>query len=157
MIKTFSAPLLLPGNDNLTFSIYSPFKTSLFELSYPFKIESLFLVPKYSLTTSMMLSLLPFCVPRRWDFSFGNREKSEGGNHENIWDEEGFQINIQSQQSWQLVTCGQGRCPERAEHLESVFLASFRRFQPPHFACIICIVYCATLLNHDHPLTIPKN
>ena len=30
-------------------------------------------------------------------------------------DEERFQIHIQSQQSWQLVTCGQGRCPARAE------------------------------------------
>ena len=26
-------------------------------------------------------------------------------------DEEEFQIHIQSQQSWQLMTCGQGRCP----------------------------------------------
>ena len=43
-------------------------------------------------------------------------------------DEEGFQIHIQSQQSWQLVTCGQGRCPARAEHSESVFLASFLQF-----------------------------
>ena len=40
-------------------------------------------------------------------------------------DEEGFQIQIQSQQSEQLVTCGQGRCPARAEHRESVFLVSF--------------------------------
>ena len=39
-------------------------------------------------------------------------------------DEEGFQINIQSQQSWQLVTCGQRCCPARAEHRESVLLAS---------------------------------
>ena len=44
---------------------------------------------------------------------------------ENMGDEEGFQIHIQSQQSLQLVTCGQGRCPARAEHRESVFLASF--------------------------------
>ena len=43
-------------------------------------------------------------------------------------DEEGFKIQIQSQQSLQLVTCGQGRSPERAEHRESVFLASFLRF-----------------------------
>ena len=31
---------------------------------------------------------------------------------------------------------------------------------PSQFPCIICIVYCATLLkiiNHDHPLTIPKD
>ena len=31
-------------------------------------------------------------------------------------DEERFQTNIQSEQSWQLVTCGQGCCPVRAEH-----------------------------------------
>ena len=35
-------------------------------------------------------------------------------------DEEGFQIHIQTQQPWQLVTCGQGRCPAKAEHRESV-------------------------------------
>ena len=42
-------------------------------------------------------------------------------------DEERFQIHIQSQQSLQLVTCGQGSCPVRAEHNESVFLDSFLR------------------------------
>ena len=47
---------------------------------------------------------------------------------ENMRDEEGFEIHIQSQQSWQLVTCGQGRCPARAEHCESVLLTSFLRF-----------------------------
>ena len=35
---------------------------------------------------------------------------------ENIGDEEEFQINIQSKQSLQLVTYGQGHCPARAEH-----------------------------------------
>ena len=43
-------------------------------------------------------------------------------------DEEGFQIHILSQQSWQLVTSGQGHCSARTEHCESVFLASFLRF-----------------------------
>ena len=38
---------------------------------------------------------------------------------------EGFQIHIQSQDSWHIVTCGQGRSPARAEHHESVLLASF--------------------------------
>ena len=47
---------------------------------------------------------------------------------ENIGNEEGFQIHIQSQQSWQPVTCGQERCPARAENHESVFLASFLQF-----------------------------
>ena len=36
----------------------------------------------------------------------------------NNGDDEGFQIHIQLQQSWQLVTCGQ----------ESVFLTSFLQF-----------------------------
>ena len=43
-------------------------------------------------------------------------------------DEKEFQIHNQFKQSWQLVTCGQGRCPAGAEHHESVFLASFLRF-----------------------------
>ena len=43
-------------------------------------------------------------------------------------DEEGFQIHIQLQQSWQLVAFGQERCPARAEHSDSVFLISFLRF-----------------------------
>ena len=41
-------------------------------------------------------------------------------------DEKGFQIHIQSHQSWQLVTCRQGRCPARADQHGSVFLASWR-------------------------------
>ena len=43
-------------------------------------------------------------------------------------DAEGFKIHIQSKQSWQLVTCRQGPCPEKAGHWESVFLASFLWF-----------------------------
>ena len=81
---------------------------------------------------------------------------------ENMRVEEGFQIHIQSQQSWQLVMCGQGRCPVRAEHSESVFLASFLRFSG--VATSDCMHYMhfyhATLLkiiNHDLPLTIPKD
>ena len=47
---------------------------------------------------------------------------------ENMGDEEGFQILIQSLLLWLLVTCRQGRSPARAEHRESVFLASFLWF-----------------------------
>ena len=47
---------------------------------------------------------------------------------EDIGDEEGFEIHIQSQQSWQLVTCRQGHCPARTEYPASVFLTSFLRF-----------------------------
>ena len=70
---------------------------SMFKLSYPFKIEGLFLVPKYSFTASMTPSLLAYCVPRRWDFSFGRQTEPY---RENMGDEEGFQIHIQCQQSW---------------------------------------------------------
>ena len=47
---------------------------------------------------------------------------------ENMGDEKGFQIHIQSQQSWQLLSCGQECCSARAKHRELVFLASFLRF-----------------------------
>ena len=51
--------------------------------------------------------------------------------------DEGFQIHIQSQQSWQLATFGQGRCPAKAEHCKSVFFTSFLRF--PGVAASICL------------------
>ena len=77
-------------------------------------------------------------------------------------DEEGFQINIQSQQSWQLVTCGQGRCPANAQHHKSVFLGSFLLFLGLAASIRLHNIhrYRAALLkiiNHDHPLTIPKD
>ena len=50
--------------------------------------------------------------------------------------EEGFQIQIQSQESWQLVTCGQGRCSARAEHRDSVFLNLSALYTP--FAARLC-------------------
>ena len=55
-------------------------------------------------------------------------------------DEERFRIQIQSQQSWQLVTCGQGCCSARAERRESVFLASFMRL--PGVAASHCLHTC---------------
>ena len=55
-----------------------------------------------------VLALLQYCVPRRWDFSFGNRYKSEG----TISGENGGWGGISNPhsvaQSKQLVTCGQG-------------------------------------------------
>ena len=76
---------------------------------------------------------------------------------ENMGEEKGFQIHIQLQQSRQLVTCGQEHCPARAEHSELVCLESFLQF--PGVACIICIVIVrpCEIINHDHPLIIPKN
>ena len=61
-------------------------------------------------------------------------------------DEEAFQIHVQSQQSWQLVKCGQGHCPARAEHRESAFLASFLRFTGVTVAASIS-------LHNMHPLS----
>ena len=52
-------------------------------------------------------------------------------------DEKGFQIHIQSQESWKLVTCGQRCCLAIAEHPESVFLPSF--LQIPGVAALICV------------------
>ena len=70
----------------------------------------------------MAPSLLPYCVPQ----SLGTDQNQKEPYQDNLGDKERFQIRIQSQQSWQLVTCGQGRCPARAEHRESVF--PFLRF-----------------------------
>ena len=53
---------------------------------------------------------------------------SEGAKSKNMEDEEGFQIHIQSQKSWQLVTCGQWRCPAKSEHHKSGFLPLFSEF-----------------------------
>ena len=66
---------------------------------------------------------------------------------ENNQDEEGFQIHIQSQQSWQLVTCGQGRCPARAEHCESVVIASFLQFSG--LAASIAFIICDLALDNQ--------
>ena len=69
--------------------------------------------PKYSFTASIMMpSLLPYYVPGRLDFSFGERAISReygegGGGGGGGGAEEGFQIHIQSQQSWQRVTTPQ--------------------------------------------------
>ena len=48
-----------------------------------------------------------------------NRSHLES-NQESMGNEEGFQIHIQSLQSWQLVKCVEGHCPARAEHCKSV-------------------------------------
>ena len=58
----------------------------------------------------------------------GTDRSQKEPHQENMGDEEEFEIHIQSQQSWQLLTCGQRRFPARAEHRESAFLASFLRF-----------------------------
>ena len=78
-----------------------------------------------------------------WGTDRGQKEPYQ----ENMGDEEGFQIHIQTQQLWQLVTCGQGRCPARAEHRESDFLASFLRFPAIRLHN----------MHRDRPLTVPKD
>ena len=74
---------------------------------------------------------------------------------------EGFQIHNQSQQSRQSEKFGQGRCPARSEHRESVFLAPFLGF--PSVAAPIRLhnmhhLSCDFVrdIHHDHPLTIKK-
>ena len=71
--------------------------------------------------------------------------RSQEPYQENMGDKEGFQIKIQSKQSWQ-----------------SVFLAFFLRFRgvAASICPLICTFYRATLLkiiNHDNTLTIPKD
>ena len=72
----------------------------------------------------MAPALLPYCVEDGISVLGTDRSQKEPY-QENIGDEEGFQIHIQSQQSWQLVTCGQGRCPARAEYPRVSFLCLF--------------------------------
>ena len=102
---------------------------SLFELSYPFKIEGFFLVPQ---STRLLSLWRPHCFHTMYHEDgisvLGTDKSQKEPYQEKMGDEEGFQIHIQSQQSWQLVTCWQGRSPARAEHRKSVFLASFLRF-----------------------------
>ena len=70
MIKKVLIPLFfrLSDNENLTITFQS-----LLKLSYPFKIEGLFLVLKYSFTASITPPLLSFGVPRRCNFRSVNR------------------------------------------------------------------------------------
>ena len=133
---------------------------SLFELSNPFKIEGLFLVPQvlvYCLNDAFIASIL--CTTKMgfqfWEHIEVRRKEPY---QEKIGDEEGFQIHIQSQQSCQLVTCEQGRCPARAEHRKSVVLPSFLRFPGVATSIRLCNMHrlsCDLLkkINHDHPLT----
>ena len=51
-------------------------------------------------------------------------DRSQTESYQEKMENEEFQIHILSQQSLQLVTCGQGRCSARAEHHEAVFLVS---------------------------------
>ena len=106
----------------------------------------------------MTSSLLPYCVPLRWDFSFGNRFKSEGAiSGEYVgW---GW-ISNPHLFAAVMATCdvwaGALSCTSQfSSPLSCDFLA-----QTPQFACIICTIYRSTLfkiINHDHPLTIPKD
>ena len=59
-----------------------------------------------------------------------------------------------------MATCEQGRCPARAEHHESVFLASFFGF--PGVAASICLHYmhslsCNLAQDNQSPLDYPKD
>ena len=113
-----------------------------------------------STAASMTPSLLPYRVPRRCEFSFGNRWKSKRaipGKYE-----ERVQIHIQSQQSWHFVACGQARCTARTENCNSVFQASFLRFPGVVASVRLYIMHRLSCnLAQDNqsysPLTIPKD
>ena len=88
---------------------------SLFELSHPFKIEGVFLVPQvqvlvYWLYDAFIASIL---YTTKMGFQFWEQIEDRRSHIKRIWGGGGvrkwFQIHIQSQQSWQLVTCGQRR------------------------------------------------
>ena len=63
-----------------------------------------------------------------WILTLGTDRSQQGPYQENMGDEEGLRIRIQSQQSWQLAMCEQAHCHARAEHLESIFLSFFLQF-----------------------------
>ena len=150
MIKKFSAPFT-SGNQGIKiwpflFNIISlqgnAFSPSLFELSYRFKIEGLFLATR--LLPLWLLHCFHTVYHEDGSSVLGTDRSRQEHYQENVGDEEGFQIHIQSQQSLQLVTCGQGRCRARAEHRASVFLASFLRFPG---------VYASIRLHNMHRLS----
>ena len=98
---------------------------SLFELSYPFKIEGIFLLPQV-------------LVYRR------NHIMRILGMRTDLW-RMGRGIVLEEQNT--------------ASQFSSPLSCDFQAY-PPQYARIICTVYSATLLkiiNHDHPLTIPKD
>ena len=148
MIKKFSAPCnsgfqgmkIWPLHFNIISLQCNALSPSLFELSHPFKIEGVFLVPQSTRVLPLWRLHCFHTVYHEGGISVLGTDRSPKEQYqENIGGggEEWFQVHIQSQQSWQLVTCGQRRCPARAEHRESVFLASFLRF--PGVAASICL------------------
>ena len=96
----------LPGNANLTITSLqgNTLSPSLFGLSYSFKIEDLYLVPQVLVYCIFDAFVASIPCTTKIGFQFWEQEPYQ----ENMGDEEGFQFHIQSQQSWQLVACGQG-------------------------------------------------
>ena len=97
------------------------------------KIEGIFLVTQilvYCLNVAFISSMLWTTKLRFqfWEKREVRRRSQKEQYQENMADKVGLQIHIQSQQSLQLVTCRQERCPARAEHRKSVFHATFLRF-----------------------------
>ena len=71
----------LTGNENLTITFLynlNALNTSLFELSYPFKLEGLFLVPQVLVCCPYDAFIASILCTKKMGFSFGNRYKSEG-------------------------------------------------------------------------------
>ena len=125
----------LPGNENLkiTFQYNLPSR----QCTKPIFVRAfLFLQNRRHFPGPLSTRLLPLwrlhcfhTVYHEDGISFLRTKRNQKEPYqENMKDEERFQINIQSQHAWQLVTCGQGRCPARAEHRESVFFISSLQF-----------------------------
>ena len=113
MIKKSSLSLSfeLPGNYNLTITFQ--YNISSRQCTKPISVRAFLSLqnrrsPKYSFTASMTPSWLSNCVPPRWVFSLFTDRSQKKPYQENMGDEEGFQIHIQSLQPWQLVACGWG-------------------------------------------------
>ena len=116
----------LPGNKNLLNIIThqgNALSVSLFELSYLFKIEGLFLVPQvliYCLYDAFIASIL--CTTKM-GFQFWEQIEVRRSCIRRIWGgEEGYQIHIQSQQSWQHVMRGQNTVSQFSSPLSCYFL-----------------------------------
>ena len=94
---------------------------SVFLLAYPFQMEVFFLVPQVTCSLPLWrLRCFQTVFHKGWILVWGTDRSQKGPYQENMLGEEGLQIRIQSQQSWQLATCEQAHCPARAEHLKSI-------------------------------------
>ena len=93
-----------------------------------FSIEAIFFLPQvlvYCLYDAFIVSIL--YTPKMGFLILETDRSKKEPYQENMGDEEGIQIHIQSQHSWQLVMRGQGRCPA-SRTPEPVLLTPFLHF-----------------------------